>query len=113
MGDEEWLEAVCPSGGNQQQWMDFHNIWGRTIDVYYGWSADGGIRQTASSGGVITEIASWMLESKRADAVLHTCADSQDPTKTICCESTSRAELAARTGSRYAISHPLKDISLM
>ena len=112
-GDEDWLKKVCPSSGIQQQCMDFQNIWGRTKEVYYGWTSNRSIRQVASSGGVITEIASWMLESKRADAVLHVCADPQDPTKTICCESTSREELTSRSGSRYAISHPLKDISLI
>lgn len=110
-GDENWLKAVCPSAGRQQKWMDFSDIWGRTRSVYYGWSAEQHTRQMASSGGVITEIASWMLENKIADAVLHICTDPDDPTKTICCESTSREEVTLRSGSRYAISHPLQYIS--
>lgn len=107
-GDETWLSTVCPSGGKQQLLMDFNHIWGRSKDVFYGWSVDNQVRKIASSGGVITEIASWLLESRKVNGIIHTCADEDDPTKTISCISTSRKELISRSGSRYSISHPLQ-----
>lgn len=105
-GDEKWLAAVCPAGGMQQEQMDFSSIWGRSEAVYYGWSLDENVRKTASSGGVITEIASWLLENKQVNGIVHTCADPKDATKTISCISTTRSSLIERSGSRYAISHP-------
>ena len=111
IGDETWLSIVCPSGGKQQSLMDFNNIWGCSKGVYYGWSTDKQVRQLASSGGVITEITSWLLENCKVDGIIHTSADINDPTKTISCISTSKEELISRSGSRYSISHPLQSLA--
>lgn len=110
-GDESWLERVCPSGGKQCDAMSKFNIWGRYKSVYYGWSSDNATRKLASSGGVLSETAAWLLEQGLVDAVIHTCADPNDPTKTISCFSTTRQEVVERSGSRYAISHPLEVIA--
>lgn len=106
-GDEKWLDAVCPSGGEQQGMMEFRKIWGRSKAIYYGWSSDPKVRRIASSGGVITEVSSWLLEKHKVEGVIHTCPNPEDQTKTISCISTNRNELIRRSGSRYAISHPL------
>ena len=110
-GDEKWLRTVCPAGGKQCASMDFNHIWGRIEAVYYGFSSDEVLRRQASSGGSLTEIASYLLESKKVDAILHICASSENPTETEICISISREELLSRCGSRYAISHPLSSIS--
>lgn len=106
-GDEEWLKSICPAGGRQQKLMDFSNIWGRSKAVYYGWSSDTEVRSIASSGGILTEISSWLLENHKVDGIIHTCANPKEPTKTITCISTTRDELIERCGSRYSISSPL------
>ena len=107
-GDEKWMAEICPAGGKQQKIMDFRSIWGRMQCIYYGWSADADVRRVASSGGVLTEIASYLLEKGKVDGIIHTCADPGDPTRTVSCISTTREELISRSGSRYAISHPLE-----
>lgn len=108
--DEIWLDNVCPAGGKQQGKMDFQNIWGHTKTALYGWSGDERVRQTASSGGVITEIASWLLDNHKVDGIFHICENPYDATKTIPCISYTREALITRSGSRYAISHPLRGI---
>lgn len=110
-GDEKKLEKICPSGGNQCRQMDATKIWGKTKGVYYGWSEDKNVRKQASSGGVITEIAAYLLESNYVDAIIHTCMNPDSPTETVTCISTTRTELIERCGSRYAISHPLLNFS--
>lgn len=112
-GDVKWLRSVCPAGGTQCTSMDFNHIWGRAEAVYYGYSTDAALRKKASSGGALTEIAAYLLENKKVDAILHTCASSKNPTETEICISTSRDELVSRCGSRYAISHPLSSISIL
>lgn len=107
-GDSAWLSQVCPSGGRQQALMEFDKIWGRCKNIYYGWSTDEEVRRHASSGGVITEVASWLVENGKVDGVIHTSTDNCDPTKTVSCISRSRGEIVSRSGSRYAISHPLE-----
>ena len=110
-GDVKWMEKVCPAAGSQCSEMDFSKIWGKEKAVYYGYSNDEAVRTKASSGGVLTEVTSYLLESGTVDAVLHTCMSLVNPTETEICVSTSRNELTERCGSRYAISHPLKNLS--
>ena len=107
-GDESWLNQVCPAGGSQQSRMDFGKIWGRSEAAWYCWSNDEKIRHSASSGGILTETASWLLNKHYVDAVIHVAADPDDPTRTVCCLSHNREELLSHCGSRYAISHPLE-----
>ena len=74
-------------------------------------TADEVLRRQAASGGSLTKIASYLLESKKVDAILHICALSENPTETEICISTSMEELLRICVSRYAISHPLSSIS--
>lgn len=110
-GDQKWLFDICPAGGSQCSDIDFNHIWGKTESVYFAWSSDSKLRKKASSGGALTEIASYLLDHKMVDGILHICAASDDPTKTAVCISTTRDELINRSGSRYTISHPLSVIS--
>lgn len=112
-GDADWLKKVCPAGGSQSCCSDFSKIWGNECGVYYAWSKDEYVRKSASSGGVLTEIASFLLETHQVDAILHTCMSVKNPTQTDICISTNREQLIARSGSRYSISHPLREYSLL
>lgn len=112
-GDEEWLKKVCPSYGNQEKIINSHELWGHCEEVYLGWSTDKMVRNAASSGGALTEIAAFLLDSNYVDSILHICVDPESPTRTIVCESQSRAELIERCGSRYTISHPLLGIEFL
>jgi len=107
-GDQRWLSLVCPAEGKHQVWMD-KTIWGRATHVYYGWSLDEKVRAMASSGGALTEIASFLLESHMVDAVIHTGVHNENPTGTMTYISYTRDEMIQRSGSRYAISHPLEN----
>ena len=110
-GDEKWLESICPALANQESDMDSSKVWGREKRVYLGWSKDSVLRRKASSGGILTELASFLLDEKKVDCVIHTCASKESPTKTEICYSYNREELIKRCGSRYAISHPLAQIN--
>lgn len=106
-GDVEWLKQICPSGGSQVKRFS-GDIWGHYEKVFLGWSEDPEVRTSASSGGALTEIASFMIEHKMVDGIIHTRANEIDPTKTESCISCNRKELIERCGSRYSISHPLE-----
>lgn len=109
-GDEEWLTQICPAAGKHIQLLEKNTIWGRVKDTYVGWSSDESIREQASSGGCLTSLCIYLLESKIVDAVLHICADDQIPYKTKICVSKTKGEVIAACGSRYAISHPLMEL---
>lgn len=107
-GDVAWLEKVCPAAGQQQSRMNKNEIWGRFQTVYYGWSNDPGIRQSASSGGILTEVAVYLIKNKIVDGVIQVEADKECPTKTKTVISYKESEIKARCGSRYSISSPLE-----
>ena len=108
--DVGWLRGICPAGGTQTCTFDT-DIWGRRERAYLGWSTDKRVREMASSGGILTEVASFLLERGVVDGVIHVAEKLGAPTKTQTCISTTREELISRCGSRYAISHPLEIIS--
>ncbi len=108
-GDTGWLRKVCPVTDDQND----SSLWGKYETLYYGWSADPYVRKQASSGGVLTELASYLLETKQVDGVLHTCVLPDAPTKTKVCVSFSREEMISRCGSRYSISHPFIELSTL
>lgn len=105
-GDSEWLKEVCPIASDNND----AKIWGEYKSLYYGWSTNEGIRKKASSGGVLTELAAYLLETDQVDGVLHTCMNPKEPTKTVPCVSYTREEITSRCGSRYSISHPLLEL---
>ena len=110
-GNQVFLRKICPSYGVQSNIFDEKEIWGRAEKVFYGWSNDDAVREKGSSGGVITELCLYLLQEGHVDAVLHTCAEPDIPTKTMPCISVSYSDLISRAGSRYAISSPLSIIS--
>lgn len=109
-GDSKWLKSVCPAGGSQFSSMTASLIWGKTEAVFEGWAIDSELRRKASSGGVITAIASYLLDKRIVDGVIHVCMKLGKPTATETCISYSLQDLFNRCGSRYSISHPLEII---
>ena len=109
-GDKEWLKKVCPTMSFLESDRDINKIWGREEGVYLGWSTDPSLREKASSGGILTELASFLLDENKVDCVIHICKSADNPTKTEICYSYNREELEKRCGSRYAISHPLAEL---
>lgn len=106
-GDIKFLKKICPCYGEQISDMDTSQIWGKHKEVYYGWSTNSDIRYKASSGGVLTEIACYLLNEHKVDCIIQTCADKNDPTATKTVINSTADEVMNCCGSRYAISHPL------
>lgn len=109
--DSEWCKNVCPASGTQLKYYDSTKVWGSSQKVFLGWSQNEDIRKKASSGGMLTELATYLLDCDLIDEVIHTCVDPASPTKTITTFSRTREELVDKCGSRYSISHPLDAIS--
>jgi coenzyme F420 hydrogenase subunit beta len=105
--DKSFFDKVCPISGSA---YEIQPEWGNYISVMVGHSTDSEVRYNASSGGVITAIATYLLDKKLIDGVIHTGKDESKPwrTRTYC--STSIADINARCGSRYSQSMPLADI---
>ena len=104
-------DRVCPVSGIHTSKLDETDIWGRNKAVYLGWSNDNKIRTKASSGGILTEIAKYLLCSNTVDAVIHIGADPNDPVKTKIYFSETPEDVVSHCGSRYCISSPLSELN--
>ena len=103
---EEFLKQVCPVTGLHSDEASEADIWGSRRNTYAGFSTDSGIRKKASSGGVITTLAIYLLESGQVDAVIEVAGCQEEPYRTegrIC---RTAEEVIACCGSRYSISAP-------
>lgn len=103
------LNRLCPSFFYSKDLNQ--DFWGIINHAYVGYSSDKQIRYKASSGGAITEICIYLIESGLVDGILHTTADPDDETKTISSISYTPEEIISKCGSRYSISVPLCHIN--
>ena len=66
--NDKVVQNICPGitiHGNGN-----HGIWGEVVEIVEGWSQDPNIRYKAASGGIVTSLAIYLLESSKVDAVL-------------------------------------------
>lgn len=82
------------------------NRWGRFVEVWEGFAAEPGVRFEGSSGGLCTALSLFCLEQGLAGGVLHVGADPERPWKNRTVRSTTREEVLAGAGSRYAPASP-------
>jgi len=104
--DSEFLKNICPYSGNSQKYVD-NNIWGDFHEMYYGWSKDDKIRYEASSGGILTTMAIFLIEKKYVDGVIQVKASEENPISTEVVCSTSKSDVLKCMGSRYSNSSVL------
>lgn len=115
-GDARLREAVavCPGVGLSHDYdasqpglvRALEDAWGPVLGVYEGYAADDAIRFAGSSGGAASALALYCLERAGMAGVLHTAAREDAPHRNETVLSTTRDELLARTGSRYAPASP-------
>lgn len=81
---------------------------GPTKQIWEGWASDPELRWAASSGGVVSALATWALEARDMALVVHTGMDPDRPWLNRTVVSTDRAALIANSGSRYTPSSPVE-----
>lgn len=80
----------------------FTENWGQVMEVWEGHATDPDIRYKGSSGGVLTALAACCVESAGMAGVLHIGPDPENPVLNRTRLSSTRAEILAASGSRYA-----------
>lgn len=83
---------------------------GAALEIWEGFASDPEIRRSASSGGLLTALSLFCLESQGMRFVLHTGMDESTPWQNKTVTSHNREELLSRTGSRYAPSSPCEGL---
>ena len=103
------MNDICPFGKYGVSKYS-GNVWGEYISACRAYSADNGIRRKASSGGVITSLAIYLLRTKKVDGVILTKADENMPYHCVTFCARTEEEILSACGSRYSQSSPLMDI---
>lgn len=110
--EKEFCEKICPASGNANFYLK-DNIWGPIVEVWGAYASNINIRTKASSGGVLTAIACYLLSSKQVDGIIQTRCSEKSPygTEVIC--STTEDEVLKCCGSRYSVASPLQNLRTM
>lgn len=90
-----------------------HHLIGPTIEIWEGFATDKDIRYNASSGGALSALATYCLEKENMEFVLHVGMDKDTPWYNKTVQSKNRADILARSGSRYAPSSPCDSLALI
>lgn len=98
--DDSIVKRVCPSIRVHSE--SHTGVWGNILDVSEGWSADADIRHKAASGGVVTSLAVYLIESKKVDAVLQVGVKNGGYLYNELKVSKSRQDVINNAQSRYA-----------
>jgi coenzyme F420 hydrogenase subunit beta len=112
------INAVCPglrvagpdpaASAADTQW---DAVWGPALRVAKGHAADPTMRFRGSAGGSLSALATYLLESRRVDFILHVAASAEQPMRTQRHLSFDRAQVMAAAGSRYGPAAPLVDVA--
>ncbi len=86
------------------------NVWGPWRRITRGWAADAEVRYEGSTGGVLTALGIYLLESKRVDFILHAKNSVRDPSFGDRQLSFGKADVIESAGSRYGPTASLIDI---
>ncbi len=86
------------------------DVWGPWRRIVRAWASDPEVRFEGSTGGVLTALASYLLESGRVDFVLHVKTSTSEPSFGERHLSFSHADVMVGAGSRYGPAAPLLDV---
>ena len=98
--ESQIISRLCPGihiEGNKQS-----GVWGSMKSIEEAWSADPAIRHKAASGGVVTSLALYLLESKTVDAVLQVGVEEGSYLYNKLKISRTREDIISNAQSRYA-----------
>jgi coenzyme F420 hydrogenase subunit beta len=87
------------------------NVWGPWRRMVRGWAGEAGQRFEGSTGGVLTALGIYLLESKKVDFILQVKSATHDPSFGVATLSFNKADVIEAAGSRYGPSAPLIDIN--
>lgn len=90
-----------------------HRIFGPMLHLAKGHATDADIRFRSATGGVLTALAVYLVESGEVDGVLQVGVSSDNPLLNEARFNTTREQIVASSGSRYGPSAPLKDVDAL
>lgn len=99
------FRTVCPGvrvTAPPRSGRQVHPTMGPFVSAWTAWAGDPELRFAGSSGGVLSALSAWLLDTGQASAVVGATMDRSSPSRTVPIELKTRAEVLAAAGSRYA-----------
>lgn len=111
--EAQLFDRICPGAGLQHPDRDntFQALWGPIQTVMAGHAIDDEVRFKGSSGGVLSALAIYLLETGLVQGVLHISVSEEHPFENSIQLSTTREDVLRAAGSRYAPASPLAEIN--
>jgi coenzyme F420 hydrogenase subunit beta len=110
------INAVCPGTRiaapaveGRQHSAVHDSVWGTAERISIGYAGDPEVRFRASTGGVLTALGQFLIESHRVRFVLHVGASASAPMRTERKLSFDSVSVLEGAGSRYGPAAPLAD----
>jgi len=107
------LDAHRPAAGRDRWIPELLDAFGPVLQVFEGHAADDELRHHASSGGASSALALHQIERSGSHGVLHIAARPDAPHLNHTVLSTTRGQILAATGSRYAPASPCDGLALV
>lgn len=108
---EDAIAATCPGLGVSIEGTESgDSLWGPWLEARGGWASVTAQRFAGASGGALTALAAWLIDSGTVDCVVQVSADPDRPLANVVVISESAAAIQASAGSRYAPSAPLSGL---
>ena len=104
------IKQVCPGLSIHQPTKAMNEnekIWGTIKASNIGYSTDEQVRYISSSGGVISALLCFLLETKQVTGIVHVGKSDNDPRINEAGISRTKADIIRRAGSRYSPASPL------
>lgn len=110
--EDRIISDICPGLGQKVEAGSRTDdvLWGPYKSMRTSHATDAALRFAASSGGALSAVLVFLLESGQVDQVIQTGADPDMPIGNIAVLSQSPEAVKAAAGSRYAPSAPLADL---
>lgn len=103
---------VCPGRGVMHHNVDarYVQLWGPILSCQVGHACDESVRHQGSSGGVLTALLMFLVNSAHVDAVIQVGVSQDNPIRNETYIHSSAEDILSCAGSRYAPSAPLSII---
>ena len=108
------IARICPGLGQSVEAAGRIDdvLWGPSVSMHTGYTTRTPLRHTASSGGALSAMLMYLLDSGQVEAVIQTAAAPDLPIANVAVLSDTGSGVLAAAGSRYAPSAPLAGLDV-
>lgn len=113
--EDQAIARACPGLGQTVRAGERtdHALWGPYVQAFTGFATDPDLRFKGASGGALSGLLAWLLESGVVEVALTNQADPDHAVANQPLLARNRDDIARAAGSRYAPSAPLAALDLV